>query len=130
MVIRTHTILYVSDQARSTAFYSKVLAQESDLYVPGMTEFNLSPNHVLGLMPEDGIKRLLGETLPDPSRATAIPRAEIYLVVDDPQTYFDRALEAGAKSLSQLSDRDWGHQVAYCLDPDSHVLAFAAETTL
>lgn len=30
--------------------------------------------------------------------------------------------------LSPLSLRDWGHEVAYCLDPDRHVLAFAKES--
>ncbi len=130
MVIRTHTILYVSDQAKSAKFYAQVLGQAPDLDVPGMTEFNLSTGHVLGLMPESGIKRLLGERLPDPSLASGVPRAELYLVVDDPLVYFDRAVAAGAKSLSELCERDWGHQVAYCLDPDSHVLAFARDPAL
>jgi catechol 2,3-dioxygenase-like lactoylglutathione lyase family enzyme len=32
-----HFILYVRDQARSTAYYRAVLAQEPQLNVPGMT---------------------------------------------------------------------------------------------
>jgi hypothetical protein len=28
-------------------------------------------------------------------------------------------------SISALEDRDWGQRVAYSLDPDGHVLAFA-----
>ena len=130
MLIRSHTILYVDDQARATIFYAKVLGQEPNLNVPGMTEFHLSADHVLGLMPEAGIKRLLGEALPDPARGAGIPRAELYLIVDDPQAYFDRALTAGAESLSPLRERDWGHQVAYCFDRDSHVLAFAKDSAL
>ncbi len=127
MLIRNHTILYVRDQARSTTFYTTVLGQEPALNVPGMTEFKLSTSSVLGLMPETGIKRLLGDALPDPALASGVPRAEVYLVVDDPLAYFERAVQAGAKSLSSLRARDWGAQVAYCLDPDHHVLAFASD---
>jgi uncharacterized glyoxalase superfamily protein PhnB len=125
MILKTHTILYVSDQAKSTAFYTCVLGKAPDLNVPGMTEFQLFPDTVLGLMPVDSIKRLLGDALPDPLQASGIPRAELYLVVDDPSAYFQRALAAGATHLSDLRRRDWGHYAAYCLDLDGHVLAFA-----
>ena len=128
-VAKTHFILYVKDQARSTEFYSKVLAQSPSLNTPGMTEFILSENCILGLMPETGIKRLLGASLPDPARATGIPRSEIYLYVQWPTDYHQRAIEAGAFELSGLENRDWGDRVAYSLDFDGHVLAFAEKIT-
>jgi len=115
----------VKDQDHSTQFYSVVLDKKPELHVPGMTEFQLSDKCVLGLMPEQGIQRLLGDRLPDPSRANGIPRAELYLKVDDPAPFHSRALQAGAQELSPLAARDWGDQVAYSLDPDGHVLAFA-----
>lgn len=127
MIARVHFILYVRDQAKSTAFYSRVLNQQPRLHVPGMTEFVLCNGCVLGLMPAVGIKKLLGERLPDPSRAGHVPRSELYLVVEDPQAYHKRALTLGALELSELGERDWGHRVAYSLDPDGHVLAFAEE---
>lgn len=120
-----HFILYVADQARSTSFYSAVLAFTPRLNVPGMTEFTLPGGAILGLMPETGIERLLGPALPSPSRARGTPRAELYLVVPDPAGHHARALEAGAVELSPLGPRSWGHLVAYSLDPDAHVLAFA-----
>ena len=125
MLAKCHIILYVKDQETSTDFYSKVLQRQPDLDVPGMTEFALLDNMVLGLMPESGIKRLLGASLPDPSGAWGIPRSELYLVVDDPLACHHRALEAGAKNVSDLAVRDWGDEAAYCLDPDGHVVAFA-----
>ncbi len=124
-VTKTHFILYVKDQARSTAFYAHVLGRHPSLNVPGMTEFTLSESSVLGLIPEAGIKRLLGDRLPDPAQGTGTPRAEVYLLVRQPRDYVRRALAAGAIELSDLAVRDWGHAVAYCLDPDGHVLAFA-----
>jgi len=120
-----HFILYVADQARSTGFYTRVLAKEPALNVPGMTEFSLGEGVVLGLMPESGIRRLLGPALPDPAGSRS-PRAEVYLRVDSPTLWHDRALAAGAVELSAPAMRDWGHFVSYCLDPDGHVLAFAS----
>lgn len=125
MILRSHLILYVKDQAQSTAFYTHVLNCEPTLNVPGMTEFSLAEHCILGLMPEAGIRRLLGDSLPDPGQAAGISRAEVYLRVDDPQTYHRRALEKGAQELSSLALRDWGDLAAYCLDPDGYVLAFA-----
>lgn len=123
-----HLILYVSDQKASASFYARALALKPRLDVPGMTEFQLGADTVLGLMPAAGIKRLLGAALPDPASAAGVPRAELYLLVDDPADGHRRALENGAKELSALAPRDWGHEAAYSLDPDGHVLAFARET--
>ncbi|MBP8145426.1 VOC family protein [Pseudorhodoferax sp.] len=124
-----HFILYVAEPQRSRDFYAAVLAQAPRLEVPGMTEFVLPASGgcaVLGLMPEAGIRRLLGDALPDPALAQGIPRAELYLLLDeDPTPFIERALAAGARRLSALQPRDWGHRAAYLLDPDGHVLAMA-----
>jgi hypothetical protein len=39
---------------------------------------------VFGVMPEHGIRKLLGDRLPDPGMGRGIPRAELYLRVDEP----------------------------------------------
>ena len=65
-----------------------------------MTEFALGAHVVLGLMAETGIRSLLGSSLPDPAAAHGIPRAELYLVVDDAAAYHARAQAAGATELS------------------------------
>jgi len=118
-------ILYVKDQARSREFYAAALGLAPRLDVPGMTEFELCSGCVLGLMPEKGIKRLL-PAMPDPETGMGAPRAEVYLTVDAPAVYHARALAAGARELSPLAPREWGDSAAYSLDPDGHVLAFAA----
>ena len=123
--MKAHFILYVSDQERSTAFYADVLGQAPTLNVPGMTEFRLEDSTVLGLMPETGIVSLLGTAIVNPALARGVPRSEVYLVVENPTAFYARAIAAGARELSQLALRDWGHHAAYCLDPDGHVLAFA-----
>lgn len=109
------------------SFYRAALAAEPRLHVEGMTEFALPGGAVLGLMPEAGIRRLLGAAIADPSQAHGVPRAELYLVVGDPAAWHARALAAGARELSPLQRRPWGHDAAYSQDPDGHVLAFAAD---
>lgn len=121
---RAHFILYVTDQQRSSNFYTAALDTPPQLDVPGMTEFFLGSSGVLGLMPTEAIRRLL-PGLPDPDVAAAPPRAELYLVVDDPIAAHQRALDAGARELSPVGERDWGHVAGYSLDPDGHVVAFA-----
>ena len=124
--MQSYFIFYVADQARSAAFYASVLGVTARLDVPGMTEFALPSGGILGVMPQAGIKALFGARLPDPALASGIPRAELYLLLDDPGAMHRRALAAGATELSPMQLRDWGHHVAYSLDTDGHVLAFAS----
>ena len=124
MVTRCQFILYVTDQEASRRFYESVLAQAPILDVPGMTEFAVCESVTIGLMPERGIRRLLNlnaDGVTDPSQI----RGELYLIGEKPEAYHERALLAGAKELSPMSPRDWGDSVAYSLDPDGYVLAFA-----
>lgn len=124
--MKAHLILYVADQRRSAEFYRAVLGVAPTLDVPGMTEFRLAEGAVLGLMPEDGIARLLGAGVAHPSAARGVPRAELYLVVGDAAAVHERAVEAGAREVSPVAAREWGHVVGYSLDPDGHVLAVAS----
>ena len=126
--MKAHLILYVSDQARSTSFYSSVLGKAPSLNVPGMTEFTLSDSAVLGLMPEAGIVSLLGDAIVNPASAHGVARSELYLVVENAAAFHARAIASGAREVSPLSPRDWGHSAAYCLDPDGHVIVFASPT--
>jgi catechol 2,3-dioxygenase-like lactoylglutathione lyase family enzyme len=118
-------VFYVSSQERSCEFYRAVLGVEPILNVPGMTEFPLVSGGNLGLMPEEGVVRLLGRAIPDPATASGVPRAELYLVVDDASVYHSRSIANGAKEVSPLLERAWGDFVAYSMDSDGHVLAFA-----
>lgn len=128
MSMKCNFILYVRDQEASTQFYQSVLNLEPHLHVPGMTEFRLSNECVLGLMPEKGIKRLLGAVIEDPEKTNGIARAEVYLTVDFPSLFLERAIAAGGRLLSSLEPRNWGDTAGYIADPDGHVVAFASRT--
>jgi|LZCG01.1.fsa_nt_gb DNA helicase IV len=57
------TILYVNNQETSCNFYQNIFRKEPDLNVPGMTEFNLSDNCKIGLMPNKGIAKILADMI-------------------------------------------------------------------
>lgn len=77
-------ILYVKDQFISKEFYRQILFSEPILDVSGITEFYLSDNCKLGLMPEDGIARIITPIMSHPDIGRGIPRCELYLFVEDP----------------------------------------------
>lgn len=47
----SNLILYVSNQDKSTAFYSQLLGIEPSINVPGMTEITLNKDTELGIVP-------------------------------------------------------------------------------
>ena len=118
------TILYVSDQQKSCEFYENLFRRKADLNVPGMTEFKLADNFKLGLMPNNGIAKILAE-MPHPQSGHGIPRCELYFTVESVDAEFENALQLGARLISPVLDRDWGDRVCYFADLDGHILAFA-----
>ena len=124
-IITTEFILYVIDQQKSTDFYTKLFRINPDLNVPGMTEFKLSENCKLGLMPNKGIAKILSDKTPHPDQGNGIPRCELYFYVDYIELEFHNAMKIGAKLISPIEDRDWGDSVCYFTDLDGHIIAFA-----
>ena len=118
-------LLYVNDQRRGAEFYKKVLGLEPIVDVPGITEFRLKDDTVLAVMPVESAAKLIGGRHFPGSATPSSPKAEVYLVVDDPVRYHQRSLDCGGTELSPMQPRKWGHRAAYSMDPDGHVLAFA-----
>ena len=118
-------ILYVENQQKSRDFYAKLLKLQPVLDVPGMTEFKLGESVKLGLMPENGIAKILSDKCPHPNNGNGIPRCELYLKVENAAEFMARGTELGAKEISPLQMRDWGDKAGYISDPDGHVIAFA-----
>ena len=117
-------ILFVRSRSASRDFHRTLLAAEPLLDFPGMTEFDLG-NCKLGLMPEDGIARIITPALPHSGTGTGVPRCELYLLEDGISAMAERAKNAAAPvaAPAQVQDRD--HRVAYFADPDRHVIALA-----
>lgn len=125
-VVRSHFILYVKDQQQSTDFYSELLGIEPQLNVPGMTEFRLGKETVLGLMPESGIAQIICPNMPHPEKASGVPRSELYLYVPEPELIYERSQHLNI--VSPLMKRNWGDTSFYLSDPDGHIIALARRT--
>uniref|UniRef100_UPI00215B4A90 hypothetical protein n=1 Tax=Escherichia coli TaxID=562 RepID=UPI00215B4A90 len=76
-----------------TDFYSKLFRKNPDLNVPGMTEFIFTENCKLGLMPNNGIAKILSDKTPHPELGNGIPRCELYFYVENIELEFENAMK-------------------------------------
>jgi len=120
-------IIFVADLTSCRDFYMSLFQIEPVTDVPGMVEFELAPNVKLGLMPLEGISRIVGLDTIKPHLKDIPPRSELYLMVDDLNEMFSRALSCGASLLSPVKERNWGHSVGYVADIEGNILAFAKQ---
>lgn len=118
-------IIYVENQEKAREFYKKVLAMEPLMDVPGMTEFELGENVLLGIMPDEGIARILEGKVKNLGKSAAVPKCELYLPVDDPDEYYHRLIKAGGTGIVEGKARPWGDYTAYGMDLDGNLLAFS-----
>lgn len=121
----TEIILYVKNQQKSTEFYEQIFRKPADLNVPGMTEFVLNEFCKLGLMPNDGIAKIITPALPHPNFGNGIPRCELYFTVKNLQEEYNNVKKLNASIISEMEPRNWGDTAFYFADPDGHVVVFA-----
>ncbi len=126
----TEIILYVNNQQESSVFYEQIFRKSADLNVPGMTEFILNDYCKLGLMPNDGIAKIITPTLPHPNLGNGIPRCELYFLVENLQEEYQNVKKHGVQIISEIVERNWGDTTFYFSDLDGHVIAFAKRTQL
>lgn len=117
-------IVYVEDQRKSRDFYSALFDRKPTLDVAGMTEIELSETTYLGLLPGNGIVEILEGNIDNPNQNTAYPRCEVYLYVDSPEAYYEKAISLGARGISEAKWRNWGDYTSYVADFDGNILAF------
>lgn len=124
-ILSSEFILYVDNQEVSSRFYEALFRTKPILEVPGMTEFILSETLKIGLMPNNGIAKIITPTTVHPEKGNGIPRCELYFYVENIELEYQNALQAGAKIISGIENRNWGDRVCYFADLDGHIIAFA-----
>ncbi|MEW5675936.1 VOC family protein [Flavobacterium enshiense] len=124
-LLSSEFILYVDNQETASRFYESLFRSKPTLEVPGMTEFTLSGQLKIGLMPNDGIAKIITPTMPHPEKGNGIPRCELYFHVEDLSFEFENAVKSGARIISGIEERNWGDRAFYIADPDGHIIAFA-----
>jgi uncharacterized glyoxalase superfamily protein PhnB len=90
-----------------------------------MTEFIINNFCKLGLMPNDGIAKIITPTLPNPNLGNGIPRCELYFIVENLQKEYQNIKNLDAEIISEIEARNWGDTAFYFSDLDGHVIAFA-----
>lgn len=56
-----------------------------------------------------------------PTSADAVVTQSVYLIVDDPDAHYQRALDAGAQVVMPIRDEDYGGRGFTIRDPGGHV---------
>ena len=120
-----HLVLAVSDVDRAKQFYDDAFGWKPHLEWEGeYAELELPDNDWLGLYREDGFAESAGAPVAELKRGR-YAGAELYVQVDDVESAMGALREAGAKSLSPLARRGWGHEAAYFADPDGNIVSVA-----
>jgi len=113
-----YTILYVDSVEGTIAFYEKAFGLKRDMVVEGEFGQLATGATKLGF----AAKRML----PVPALHSAPndkPLAlEIALVTDDVQAAFDKAVAAGAESVSKPAQKPWDQIVAYVRDNNGYLV--------
>ena len=86
-------IIFVENQEKARDFYKEVLDMEPLMDVPGMTEFKLADNMLLGIMPMRNKNMMDIKTIKHWKRRNS--KCQIYLPVDEPDDYYNRVVKAG-----------------------------------
>jgi uncharacterized protein len=122
-----HLVLAVSDVDRAKRFYGEAFGWKPHLEWPGdYVELELPDQDWLGLYRQDGYAETVGVPV-DQLKRGAYGGAELYVQVEDVKSAMDALQRAGAKPLSPLARRGWGHEAAYFADPDGNIVAVARD---
>lgn len=123
--MKTHFIIYVEDLSKTKVFYQLLFNLTPIIDEPGMCEYELLDGTILGIMPNTSLEKLFGKSFEKQKNRKALPQTELYFVVDNALQFHNRAIQLGASEIREFSQMDWGDSVAYSINHDGHILAFA-----
>jgi catechol 2,3-dioxygenase-like lactoylglutathione lyase family enzyme len=118
-ITHVETIVFVSDIARSTAFYRDVLGQsiQHDYGTIVMFEHGFSIH--------DGVN-LLEKTYKRPGAFSNGPQGkdnlDIYFEADDLESAFEEVVKSGVDVIHPIEVQEWGQRVFRVHDPDGHIV--------
>ncbi len=67
---------------------------------------------------------LLGELQKPPAALGGVGSQSCYLIVDDADAHYRRAVAAGAEIVVEIKDEDYGGRGYSCRDPEGHLWHF------
>lgn len=122
-----YTILYVRDVAASLALYEAAFAQKRRFVHDSGQYAELETGATtLAFASRD----LAASNLPPQFRPAQVgaptPAFEVCFVTEDVRSAFERAVKAGAASVSEPQTKPWGQDVAYVRDSDGNLIELAS----
>ncbi len=122
---KTYFIIYVDDIDKTKMFYELLFDINPEIDESGMCELELPNGAVLGIMPNSSLEKLFGAEYKVNDKKNSSPKFEFYFQIDNAEALHKKALQLGALELRKFTKMDWGDNVAYCVNHDGHILAFA-----
>lgn len=122
---KTYFIIYVDNLDKTKMFYKLLFDIKPIIDEPGMCELELPNGAVLGIMSNSSLEKLFGTEYSINEKKRSSPKFEFYFQVDNAEALYQKALQLGALELRKFAEMDWGDKVAYCINHDGHILAFA-----
>jgi lactoylglutathione lyase len=114
-----YAILFVSDLARSVAFYRDVIGLPFRFANESYAEF-ATDGAKFALYARSHLPELIG--VEAPAAAAAWPQGEVAFFCDDVDAEHDRLVAAGVHVLAPPTDRPWGERTLHVADPDGNVV--------
>ncbi|MCF6270357.1 MAG: hypothetical protein L3J41_11640 [Melioribacteraceae bacterium] len=122
---KTYFIFYVDDFDKTKMFYELLFNIKPVVDEPGMCEYELPDGTTLGIMPSSSLAKLFGDKFVEQKYRKALPNVELYFLMENASEFHKRAVQLGATEIREFAEMDWGDKVAYSLNHDGHILAFA-----
>lgn len=126
---KTYFIFYVDDFDKTKMFYQLLFNLTPIIDEAGMCEYELPDGSTLGIMPSASLAKLFGDKFVEQKDRKALPNVELYFLMENALEFHKRALQLGATEIREFAEMDWGDKVAYSLNHDGHILAFAERIT-
>jgi len=119
-----YTIVYVDEVEATIAFYEKAFGLKRNMVVEGEFGELATGETKLGFAAK---KMLHGDGL-FASPNGKVLGVEIAFTTDNVPTAYDKAVAAGAKSVSKPEKKPWGQTVAYVRDNNGFLVEFCTPT--
>ncbi len=115
-----YTILYVKNVAESLSFFEAAFGFKTKMLHEGGDYGELDTGGTILAFSSRKLMKRLGKKPATPSPAS--PVFEIAVETDDVTAGVARALEAGAKIVSEPAKMDWGQTIAYVSEPNGFLI--------
>lgn len=127
MILR-YTILYVPDVAASLDFYKRAFGLEISMIHESGDYGELVTGETKLAFSSTSLMKELGKNPQKPDLNN--PTFEIAFEVEDVQSAYEKAIQAGATSIQEVRDEPWGQTTSYVGDPNGYLVEICSAVQL